>query len=165
MLRVGFQKKTGALLFPNGGQLAPPHAPQASLLLPPPQSSLLPHALHFLLRSLDQDIMPGVKALLVLGFSESLGHECPSLRSSAQSVCQGNICTQQCFLRQGSGSRWQERAGEGAKPREPLAEAQGQRLSSLGSRTRRFGVPPKSLASVLFLSDQLMLHRTLYLAN
>lgn len=129
-------------------QLVPPPAPS-----PPPP-----------LKSLNQHMMPGARALLAWDFSEGLDHECPSLSSSAHRMCQGAVSTHSCFLRQG-GSRWQEGAGEGAKPREPLGEAPGQRLSSPGSRTRRSGVPPKPPASLSSLSDQLMLQRTLYLTS
>lgn len=46
------------------------------------------------LRSFDKsELGQDARALLVLGSSKSLDHECPSLGSSACAMCQGNVST------------------------------------------------------------------------
>lgn len=164
MPRVRFWKKTGALPSPKPGQLAPPHAPQTmGEPFKPVSSPTTPSC-----PSLPFDKSePGhdATAKACWSWASLRGWTMSALPwgSLAHQTCQGNISIHQCLVGWDRRSRWQERAGEGAKPREPLGGAQGQRLSSPGSRAKRFGVPPKPPASVSPLSDQVMLHRSFYL--
>lgn len=98
----------------------------------PPRSPRRLHALHLPFDRSEPGPEARARALLVMGSTERRDRECPSLGSSAHSKCQGmfpQISASWGEAAAGGGNR----AREGAKPREPLGGAQGQRLSSLGS--------------------------------
>lgn len=108
-------------LSPEGRQLAPPHAPQATAEAFKP----VPCSAPCLSLPFDKS-EPGrdarARARLVLGFSERLYHECPSLEISAHKRCHGNVSTHWCLLGWDSNSRWRERAGREQSPGNPWEE-------------------------------------------
>lgn len=93
MLRVGFQEKTGALpSVPREGNL-PFLMPRKPQQRPSSQALSLPHVLQLPFDKPELGRDAWARALLVLGFSKMLYHECPSLESSAHQRCQGNVST------------------------------------------------------------------------